>query len=125
MAEHRAEVILVADYAEKRGSEKPFNVISDSRFLRKFAAKITAPAFVLGNVSGGPRAHRPMKRVSSTVLLRTPKGVDVRISQDQRMCANNSSRCTGVNLQILASMSSSSNGFAKNPSAPAAKPFEL
>jgi hypothetical protein len=29
---------------------------------------ITAPASVLGNFSGGHRAHRPMKRVSSAVF---------------------------------------------------------
>jgi hypothetical protein len=36
----------------------------------------------------------------------------------QRICANSSSRCAGINLQILASMSSIANGLAKKPSAP-------
>jgi hypothetical protein len=48
----------------------------------KSCGQNSAPAFVLGNVSGGHRAHRPMKRVSPTVLGRTPKGVGVRISKN-------------------------------------------
>src|SRR6185369_6773872 len=42
------------------------------------------PRIVLGNGRGGHRAHRPMKRVSSTVFGRTPKGVCVRISKNLR-----------------------------------------
>ena len=49
---------------------------------RKEVEKTRPPLFVLGNVSGGHRAHRPMKRVSPTVLGRTPKGVGVRISKN-------------------------------------------
>src|ERR1051325_2694285 len=46
--------------------------------------KIRPPPCVLGNVGGGHRAHRPMKRVSSTVFGRTPKGVCVRMSKNLR-----------------------------------------
>ena len=51
---------------------------------RKEVEKIRPPLFVLGNVSGGHRAHRQMKRGSIHGAVRTPKGVCVRMSKNLR-----------------------------------------
>ena len=51
---------------------------------RKDVEKIRPPLFVLGNVSGGHRAHRQMKRGSIHGAVRTPKGVCVRMSKNLR-----------------------------------------
>ena len=51
---------------------------------RKEVEKIRPPLFVLGNVSGGHRAHRSMKRGFHLRCLRTPKGVCVRMSKNLR-----------------------------------------
>lgn len=45
------------------------------------SAQNSAPVFVLG-ASTGAIEHTAMKRVPSTVLVRTPKGVGVRISKN-------------------------------------------
>src|ERR1044072_275953 len=46
--------------------------LEQGRKETKSRGQNSTPAFVLGNVSGGHRAHRQMKRVSPTVLVRTP-----------------------------------------------------
>ena len=83
---------------------------------RKEVEKIRPPLFVLGYVSGGHRAHRSMKRGFHLRCLRTPKGVCVRMSKNLREQFQPMNRGQPA---MLASMSSSSKGLAKKPSAPA------
>ena len=85
-------------------------------YLSGTRIKKIAPAVVVGYDFRGLSSTPYDEEGFHLSVLRT---LMVGASEFQRICANSSSRCTGINLQILASMSSMANGLAKKPSAPA------